>query len=106
MRGKRVFPIERRNHQRLLAFIDPLGDGFVGGNVGRRNRPLLAADLAGIPQDLVGRFVVLGDHDTVKLHDAVQFLRHGAEEILRIAVRADRLRYADQCFVSFGQQVL
>jgi len=101
-----LFVIERRNHQRLLALIDPLCDGFVGGNVGRRNRALLATDLTGGPDDLVGPFVILGDHDTVELHDPAHFGRHRAEEFFRIAVRADRLRHANQRFVSFGQQVL
>ena len=101
-----LFPIQRRNHQWLLALIYPLGDGFVGGNVGRRNRALLAADFTGGPQDLVGRFTVLGDHDTVKLHDPVQFGRHSAEEVFKIAVRTDGLRYPNQRFISFGQQVL
>ena len=32
--------------------------------------------------------------------------RHGAEQVLNIPVHADRFGYANQCFVSFGQQVL
>ena len=43
---------------------------------------------------------------SAKLHDPMEFFRHGAKEVFRIAVRANRLRYADQRFVSFGQQVL
>ena len=76
------------------------------GNGRRRNGTLLAAYLAGIPENLVGRFVVLGDHDAVELNDPVQFRRHGAKEIFRIAMRADCLRDANQRFVALGQQVL
>ena len=59
-----------------------------------------AADLAGAPDDLVGGFVILGDHNAIKLHNPMELCGHGPEEILNIVMRADGLRNADQPFVT------
>src|SRR5258708_25185810 len=69
-------PLERGNHQGLLAIIDPLREALAGRNVGRRHRLLLVTKFPGLPYDLVRSLVVLGNRDAVKLDDPMQFGRH------------------------------
>ncbi len=59
-----------------------------------------------MPQNLVGRFIVLSHHNAVEVDHPSQFGSHGAEKILRIAVRTNGLRYTDQRLITFGQQIL
>ena len=103
---KAGFLPQRRNYQRHLPLIDPLGNRLIGRAGWLQHWPFLVAELAGMPHHFVGGFVVLRHHHAVELDHLTQLGCHGAEKILRIAVRRNRLRHADQRLITVGQQVV
>src|SRR6266436_7584181 len=92
-----------RSDQRLLVLVDPPSIRFLHGQFRARRDNCLCFRVDEMLAKRIGFLVTNGHTDIIKPYDPVQLPHQRAKEILRIAMRSDSIRYADERFVSRGR---